>query len=181
MAKVGYARVSSVGQSLDVQLVKLNHCDKIFSEKASGVDSQRTQLKECLNYVREGDTLIITKLDRLARSTLDLAKISDGLKKKKVALLVIDQSIDTSTPTGKLLFDMLGAIAEFENSIRSERQMDGIQQAKQKGVQFGRKVALSDQQVGELKQLRSEGMLIKELMVKYTLSKSAIYKYLSQV
>ena len=129
MAHVGYARVSSVGQSLDVQLDKLKFCDKIFEEKQSGSSNNRPRLKDCLEYVREGDTLIITRLDRLARSTLHLCQIASELEKKGVNLRVLDQSIDTSDATGRLLFNMLGAIAQFETEIRAERQMDGIKKA----------------------------------------------------
>lgn len=139
MAVVGYARVSSVGQSLDVQLEKLKHCDKIFKEKRSGVSNKRPRLKACLEYVREGDTLVVTRLDRLARSTLHLCQLAEQLDKKRVNLQVIDQSIDTGDATGRLLFNMLGAISQFETEIRAERQMDGIQNAKARGVRFGRK------------------------------------------
>ena len=142
MALVGYARVSSVGQSLDVQLEKLKHCNKIFQEKMSANTTKRPRLKACLEYVREGDTLVITRLDRLARSTLDLCQIALELERKEVNLLVLDQNINTSDATGRLLFNMLGAIAQFETEIRAERQMDGIKKAKQEGVKFGRKSSL---------------------------------------
>ena len=104
MAKVGYARVSSVGQSLDVQLDKLSGCDKIFTEKKSGVDVKREKLVACLQYIREGDTLVITRLDRLARSTLNLCQIAEQLQRKRVNLAVLDQNIDTADATGRLLF-----------------------------------------------------------------------------
>ena len=113
MAKVGYARVSSVGQSLDVQLDKLADCEKIYKEKISGADDKRPQLRACMDYVREGGTLYVTRLDRLARSTLHLCKIAKELEGKGVDLVVTDQSIDTSSATGRLLFNMLGAIAQF--------------------------------------------------------------------
>jgi DNA invertase Pin-like site-specific DNA recombinase len=178
MALVAYARVSSVGQSLDVQLDKLNHCDKIYQEKKSGASGKRPQLNACLEYVREGDTLVVTRLDRLARSTLHLAQIADELKRKKVNLQVLDQNIDTSDATGRLLFNMLGAIAQFETEIRAERQMDGIQKARERGVRFGRKKSLSEKQVAELRKRREEGVLIKTLMKDYGISKATIYRYL---
>jgi DNA invertase Pin-like site-specific DNA recombinase len=137
MALVGYARVSSVGQRLDVQLDKLKHCDKIFQEKKSGASSRRPRLQACLEYVREGDTLVVTRLDGLARSTLHLCQIAQELARKQVNLQVLDQHIDTGNATGHLLFNMLGAIAQFETEIRAERQMDGIQKAKARGVRFG--------------------------------------------
>ena len=179
MALIGYARVSSVGQSLDVQLDKLTGCDKIFEEKQSGVDAKRLRLRDCLEYVREGDTLVVTRLDRLARSTLHLCQIAETLKRKQVNLQVLDQNIDTSDATGRLLFNMLGAIAQFETEIRSERQMDGIAKAKARGVAFGRKPKLPVQQLEELKQRREAGIKIRILMNDYGLSKSTVYRLLS--
>ena len=179
MALVGYARVSSVGQSLDVQLDKLANCDKVFQEKKSGASSQRPRLKDCLEYVREGDTLIVTRLDRLARSTLHLCQIADELTRKGVNLQVIDQSMDTSDATGRLLFNMLGAISQFETEIRAERQMDGIQKAKQRGVRFGPKKRLTEEQTVELRKRRERGELIKTLMKDYGISKVSVYRYLN--
>ena len=178
MALVGYARVSSVGQSLDVQLDKLKHCDKIYQEKKSGTSDKRPQLGACLEYVRESDTLVVTRLDRLARSTLHLCQIADELSRKGVSLQVLDQNIDTSDATGRLLFNMLGAIAQFETEIRAERQMDGIQKAKQRGVRFGRKKSLTDGQAAELRRRREQGELIKTLMKDYDISKATVYRYL---
>lgn len=179
MALIGYARVSSVGQSLAVQIEKLDHCDKLFQEKRSGTTGKRPQLQACLDYLREGDSLVVTRLDRLARSTLHLCQIADELQRKEVNLQVLDQSIDTGDATGRLLFNMLGAIAQFETEIRAERQMDGIRKAQQRGVHFGKKKHLSDDQVAELKRRREEGVLIKTLMLEYGLSKSSVYRYLS--
>jgi DNA invertase Pin-like site-specific DNA recombinase len=180
MATVGYARVSSVGQSLEVQLDKLSGfgCDKIFKEKISGITAQRQELTNCLSYLRDGDVLVITKLDRLARSTLHLHKIVDGLNKKGVGFKVIDQSIDTTTKEGRLMFSILASIAEFETELRKERQMEGIAKAKDNGVSFGRKSKLTDKQVEELKLKRSQGVLIKDLMSEYGLSKASVYRLL---
>jgi DNA invertase Pin-like site-specific DNA recombinase len=179
MALVGYARVSSVGQSLEVQLDKLKGCDKLYQEKKSGATGKRTQLEMCLEYVREGDTLVVTRLDRLARSTLHLCQIADELKRKSVNLQVLDQNIDTSDATGRLLFNMLGAIAQFETEIRAERQMDGIQKAKERGIKFGRDRSLTPAQITELKQRRKQGVLIKTLMADYNISKATVYRYLN--
>lgn len=180
MAKVGYARVSSVGQSLDVQREKLDGCDKLFEEKRSGTTDARPQLKECLNYVRDGDQLIVTRIDRLARSTLHLCQIAETLREKGVDLVVLDQNIDTSDATGRLLFNMLGAIGQFETEIRAERQMDGIKKAKDRGVQFGKRPALTENQIVELRDKRANGTLIKDLMAEFCLSKATIYRYLSE-
>lgn len=178
MALVGYARVSSVGQSLDVQLDKLKHCDKIFQEKKSGSTAKRPHLQACLEYVREGDTLVVTRLDRLARSTLHLCQIADELERQHVNLLVLDQNIDTGNATGRLLFHMLGAIAQFETELRAERQMDGIHKAKKQGVRFGKKKLLNADQVATLRQRREQGALIKTLMADYNISKASVYRYL---
>lgn len=180
MALVGYARVSSVGQSLDVQRDMLKQCDKIFEEKRSGTTNKRPRLQACLEYVREGDTLVVTRLDRLARSTFHLCQIAEELQRKDVDLQVLAQNINTADATGRLLFNMLGAISQFETEIRAERQMDGILKAKEKGVSFGRNRKLSQEQVEELKHRRADGVLIKTLMKEYKLSKASIYRYLSE-
>ena len=180
MALVGYARVSSVGQSLAVQFDKLHHCDKLFQEHASGAGSKRPRLDACLEYVREGDTLVVTRLDRLARSTLHLCQIAAELYRKQVHLQVLDQHIDTSDATGRLLFNMLGAIAQFETELRAERQMDGIRKARARGVHLGRQKRLSPQQIAALQHQRKEGALIKILMRDYTLSKASVYRYLGE-
>lgn len=175
--KIGYARVSTVGQSLDVQLDKLNHCEKVFKEKVSASTGERPQLTHALDFVREGDTLVITKLDRLARSTLHLTQIADRLEKKGVQLQVLDQSIDTTTKTGRLLFNMLASIAEFETEIRKERQMEGIAIAKKKGVKFGAKAKLSDEQVEQMRVDRKD-LTVPQLTKKYNISKASIYRLL---
>ena len=139
---VGYARVSSVGQSLDVQEADLRGagCGKVFSEKKSGRKaSDREELALAIDWCRPGDTLVVTRLDRLARSVIDLHQIIARLMDKGVAFKVLHQSgIDTSTSTGKLTLAVLAAVAEFETDIRAERQKDGIEAAKAKGVYKGR-------------------------------------------
>ena len=180
MARVGYARVSTKDQRLEVQLEKLNDCDKIYEEKLSGTDDKRPKLQECLDYVREGDTLVVTRLDRLARSTLHLCEIAKLLERKGVSLIVIDQSIDTSTSSGRLLFNMLGAIAQFETEIRAERQAEGIRKALSKGVKFGRKSLLKADQVDALKRKRQEGVTISALMREFGLGKVSVYNYLKK-
>jgi DNA invertase Pin-like site-specific DNA recombinase len=161
-------------------LDKLGHCDKIFQEKKSGASGARPRLNTCLEYVREGDVLVVTRLDRLARSTLHLCQIADELARKHVNLQVLDQNIDTSDATGRLLFNMLGAISQFETEIRAERQMDGIQKAKERGVRFGPKRRLTERQAAELQKRREQGELIKTLMEDYGISKVSVYRYLHE-
>lgn len=180
MSKVGYGRVSSVGQNLDIQLDKLKKvgCDIIFEETHTGTTDQRPQLQAMMRYVREGDTIYVTKLDRLGRSTLHLTQIFDKLEKQGVDIVVLDQNIDTTTPIGKLLFNVLSSIAEFETEIRKERQLEGIAKAKAKGVRFGRKSVLDSEQIAQMQKKRAEGVLIRELMLQYGLSKSSVYRLL---
>lgn len=180
MAKVGYARVSTKEQRLEVQIEKLKDCDKIYEEKLSGTNDKRPKLQECLDYVREGDILVVTRLDRLARSTLHLCEIAKLLQRKGVSLVVIDQSIDTGTSSGRLLFNMLGAIAQFETEIRAERQAEGIRKALSKGVKFGRKSLLNAEQVEALKKKRQEGVTISVLMKEFGIGKVSVYNYLKK-
>ncbi len=139
MALVGYARVSTGGQSLEVQLRALAECNKVFQEKVSGASDDRPQLTLLLDYVKEGDVVMVTKLDRLARNTRHLLEISEFLQQKQVALRILNLGIDTSTPTGKLMLTMIGAIATFERELMLERQAEGIELAKRRGVYKGRK------------------------------------------
>src|SRR6476620_1242630 len=157
MPIVGYARVSTIGQDLAVQLETLQTagCKKVFNEKRSGVDAGRPELKQCLEYLREGDTLLVSKIDRLARSTSDLYRIVSMLAEKGVEFKVMDDpSIDTTSRTGKLVMGILALIAEFENDIRRERQMDGIAKARERGVRFGRKCELTPGRIAQIKALR---------------------------
>lgn len=140
MARIGYARVSTEEQELTVQLQTLEGSivDKIFREKASGVKEDRPQLAALMDYVREGDTVVVCKLDRIARSTKHLLEIVDFLDKKKVAFQVLNINLDTTTPTGKLMLSMLAAIGQFEREMMLERQREGIRIAKADGVYKGR-------------------------------------------
>ena len=153
--KVGYARVSSVDQNLDVQLETLKSfgCEKIYQEKVSGTSTQgRDELKECIEFVREGDELVITRIDRLARSVLDLQLIVKELTEKGVNLSATEQPISTKDATSKCFLDMLGVFAELETNLRKERQSEGILRAKQKGVYKGRKSSIDADKIKELKE-----------------------------
>lgn len=180
MARIGYARVSSSGQSLAVQLDKLSMCDKTYQEKKSGSSGQCPPLNACLEYVRQGDTVVVTRLDRLARSTLHLCQIVAELERKEVDLQVLDQQIDTRSSTGRLLFHMLAAIAQFETEIRAERQRDGIAHVKARGVPFGRHKTLTRAQTAALRAQRQQGVPIRSLMRDFRLSKATVYRYLGQ-
>jgi DNA invertase Pin-like site-specific DNA recombinase len=180
MTTVGYARVSSTGQDLVVQLERLKGCDKVFKEKRSGVDAGRPELKRCVEYLREGDTLLVTKLDRLARSTSDLYRIISQLAENGVEFKVLDDpTIDTTSRTGKLVMGILALIAEFENDIRRERQMDGIKKAHERGVRFGRKPLLVPETIQKIRKLRKAGQTVPQIMRQTSLSKASIYRALS--
>lgn len=177
---VGYARVSSSGQSLDVQLAALNEagCEKVFAEKQSGTSTgKREKLQEALEFVREGDSLVVTRLDRLARSAVDLHNIVSQLARKGVSFKCLQQSgVDTSTSTGKLLLGMLAAIAEFETDIRKERQREGIERAKAAGVYKGRKPSVDASAVEALK---AQGLGGTEIAKRLGIGRASVYRVLA--
>lgn len=183
MPRVGYARVSSSGQSLEAQLekLKLAQCDRIYQEKRSGWTADRPEFQSCMDYLREGDTLIITRLDRLARSVVHLAKLAKRFQDEKIDLLVLDQSIDTSTSTGRLMFNMLACIAEFENDLRTERQTEGITKARENGVRFGRPPKLTDGKKQAIYSRRQAGASIGQLVKEFKLGEATIYRALAAV
>ncbi|MEG3153463.1 recombinase family protein [Sphingomonas sp. RB1R13] len=151
---VGYGRVSSASQSVDIQQEALAQagCEKVFAEKMSGRSTtDREQLALAIDFVREGDTLVVTRLDRLARSVGDLHRIIEKLTAKGVAFRCINQSgVDTGSSTGRLMLAMLGAVAAFENDIRRERQMEGVAKAKLRGAYRGRPPSIKPDDVREL-------------------------------
>ncbi len=177
---VGYARVSSAGQSLEVQLDALRQagCEKIFSEKRSGTSTEgRGALAEAIDFVREGDTLIITRLDRLARSAGDLHNIVQQLTAKKVGFRCIQQGgMDTTTSTGKLVLNMLAAIAELETDIRRERQREGIEKAKAAGAYRGRKPSID---IARVKELYSAGLGPTQIALQLQIGRASVYRVLS--
>lgn len=179
MSLVGYARVSSKGQSLDIQLNKLKKygCTKIFKEKISGVDQNRPELIKCKAYLREGDSLVITKLDRMARSALDLGNIVKRFKDDGINLIVLDQNIDTTTSYGKLTFHILSSVAEFENEIRKERQLEGIERAMKQGVQFGRPPKMNQAMKKLLREDLKNNINTAEILKKRDISRAAFFKF----
>ena len=175
MATVGYARVSTTGQSLDTQLEALSGCEKIFREKVSGAKDDRPELQAMLEFVREGDTVFVTKLDRLARNTRHLLEISEYLQEKSVALNILNIGINTATPTGKLMLTMIGAIATFEREMMLERQAEGIALAKLKGKYKGRK-ATARNQSKEVIELLEKGLSKPEISRQLGIGITSIYR-----
>lgn len=162
--KVGYARVSTFDQNLDVQIEALKKagCEKIFSEQVSAVDERanRKELEAALDYVREGDEFIVTRIDRAARSIRNLTEMLALLKKKDVIFRATEQAFDMKTPEGKMMMNMLGVVAEFETDLRKERQMEGIAKAKGKGKYKGAKKKIDREKVW---QLMDEGKTLREI------------------
>lgn len=169
MANVAYIRVSTVEQNEDRQLENLKQyqIDRIFSEKVSAKDTKRPQLQEMLRYVREGDTVYINDFSRLARSTMDLLSIVEQLQSINVQLVSLKENIDTSTPTGKLMLQMIAAINEFERANLLERQREGIKCAKEREAYKGRKkIEVSEHDFSELYQLWTLHKMSKSEMAK---------------
>ena len=180
MPLIGYARVSSSGQSLEVQRDQLlaAGCSRIFEEKRSGLSQDgREQLALALDYVRDGDVLIVTRLDRLARSITDLRQIVDRLTAKEVGFRALQQGdLDTSTSNGRLMLNMLGAFAEFEADLRRERQREGIDKAKTNGIYKGRKPSVP---VDEVRKLKAEGMAPTEIAKRLKVGRASVYRALA--
>ncbi|NUB14670.1 helix-turn-helix domain-containing protein [Azospirillum brasilense] len=178
MTIIGYARVSTTDQDLTVQVntLKVAGCDVIRSEKATGTSTKgRDELKTVLDFIREGDTLVGTRIDRLARSIADLQDIVRTLRTKGASLRATEQPVDTSTAAGKAFLDMLGVFAEFETNLRKERQMEGIAEAKAKGVYKGRKPEIDAEQVRALK---AQGMGASEIAKTRGIGRASVYRLL---
>ena len=176
--KYGYARVSSSGQDLTIQIDALTNagCETIRQEKVSGTSIQgRDELNTLLEFLREGDELIITRIDRLARSIRDLQNIVYDLDKKGVTLSATEQPIDTKTSVGKCFLDMLGVFAEFETNLRNERQLEGIAKAKERGVYKGRKPSID---VPEVKRLRDSGLGASAIAKELGIGRASVYRAL---
>lgn len=175
---IGYARVSTEDQDCSIQEEALRAAGAtvIRSERKSGTSTDgRTELATVLDFVREGDTLLVTRIDRLARSLMDLEGIVQQLRAKAVHLRATEQPIDTASPAGRAFLQMLGVFAEFETAIRRERQMEGIAKAKQAGVYKGRKPSVPSERVKELK---AEGLGASEIAKRLGIARSSVYEAL---
>jgi len=181
---IGYARTSTVEQDagLEAQVRDLQAagCERIFAEKVSSVAVERPQLATALDFAREGDTLVVAKPDRLARSVADLLTIVGRLEKKGVALLVLSmggQAVDTRTATGKLMLTMLTAVAEFERGLMLERQREGIAKAKAVGAYKGRKPTARAKSAEVLK-LHAEGVAVAEIARRLQIGTASAFRIL---
>jgi DNA invertase Pin-like site-specific DNA recombinase len=178
---IGYARVSTTDQDPGIQIAALKAagCDVIRSEKVSGTSTAgRAELRNLLDFIRKGDTLVVTRIDRLARSIADLAGIVRELEAKGASLKATEQPIDTSSAAGRAFLQMLGVFAEFETAIRRERQLEGIAAAKKAGVYKGRPPSIKPDAIAALK---AEGLGATEIAKRLKIGRASVYRVLEGV
>jgi DNA invertase Pin-like site-specific DNA recombinase len=179
MTIIGYARVSTTDQDLTIQIdaLKAAGCDVIRQEKASGTTTEgRAELKTVLDFLRKGDVLVVTRIDRLARSIGDLQDIVRSVKARGASLKATEQPIDTGTAAGKCFLDMLGVFAEFETNLRRERQLEGIAKAKVAGVYKGRKPSID---VAAIEKLKTEGLGATEIAKRLKIGRASVYRVMA--
>ena len=176
---IGYARTSTRDQIAGLQAqqrdLEIAGCERVFHEQLSSVDRDRPELARALDYAREGDVFVVTKLDRLARSMADLMKITEQLALKGVTLRILALNLDTSTPTGKLMLNLIGSIAQFEREIMLERQREGIAKAKDDGKYKGR-VPTARRQAERVMELKAEGLTADQIAAKLDISRSSVFR-----
>lgn len=182
---IGYARTSTTDQKagLEAQLRDLSAvgCEKLFTEEVSSVDVvARTQLAAAIDFAREGDTVVVTKLDRLARSVAHLLQLVEALKTKGVNLRILDMAIDTGTPNGRMMLTIIGSIAQFEREIMLERQREGIAKAKAEGKYKGRKptAKVHDAEIRRL--VKEDGLSAMKVAAKLGVGRSSVYRALAE-
>lgn len=178
---IGYARVSTSEQDLSLQQDALiaAGCEKIFIETASGAQRERPELGKALDYLREGDVLVVWKFDRLARSLKQLIETVEDLDERKIAFKSLTESIDTSNPGGMLVFHIFGALAQFERSLIRERTKAGLEAAKKRGKVGGRPRSLKDEDLDVAKALLSDGKLtVTQIADRLGTSPATLYRYL---
>ncbi len=180
--RIGYVRVSSFDQNPDRQLEQAQ-VDKVFTDKASGKDTQRTELDALLTFVREGDTVVVHSMDRLARNLDDLRRLVQKLTQRGVRIEFVKESLTFTgedSPMANLMLSVMGAFAEFERALIRERQREGIALAKQRGAYRGRKKALSPERVAELRQRADAGEQKAKLAREFGVSRETLYQYLRE-
>jgi len=176
---IGYARVSTEEQSLDLQTdaLKTAGCDRVFSEKASGASIERKALTELLHFIREGDTLVVYKLDRLGRSLPHLLETVSSLEARGVGFKSITEGIDTSTPGGRLVFHIFGSLAQFERDLIKERTAAGLEAARVRGRMGGRPKAITQPQLKKALAVINSTLSIQNACKALGISKSTYYRY----
>ncbi|MFZ6769781.1 recombinase family protein [Undibacterium sp. Di26W] len=177
--KVGYARVSTKDQDFALQRDALKNagCKRIFSEKISGAKRERPQLQAAMNGLHPGDVLVVWKLDRLARSLRHLIEILEELDRREIGFLSITDSIDTTTAAGKLVFHIVGAMAEFERSLISQRTKAAMQCAKDQGLRLGRRPKLNEQQREHIRRMsKDDGLSLETIAALMSVSRSTVWR-----
>lgn len=177
---VGYARVSTQDQNPALQLdaLKALGCEKVFVEKASGAQRERPEMKAALDYMRAGDTLVVWKLDRLARSLKKLIATAEELEREKIGLVSLTESIDTTTPGGMLTFHVFGAIAQFERALIRERTTAGLVEARRQGRKGGRPSVMRPSDVTAARAMMKEGTLpVRDIAKRMGVSVATLYRY----
>jgi DNA invertase Pin-like site-specific DNA recombinase len=180
--RIGYGRISTSDQNLSSQedALKAAGCDRVFTDTFTGTKKDRPELNKALDMLRHGDTLVITRLDRLGRSAKDLLGIVSGLEERGVEFEVIEQSIDTKTPEGKLFFTIISGFAEFEREIMRSRTMDGLASARARGRMGGRPAKFDAKQKAKIFKLYSDGVYVTDLMKMFDAARPTIYKALNE-
>jgi DNA invertase Pin-like site-specific DNA recombinase len=178
--KYGYARVSNQDQNLALQLDALKACDRVFEEKISGTTKSRPQLDALLDTLRAGDVLVVYKLDRLGRSLSHLIDVVEMLRERDVGFASVSESVDTTTPGGRLFFHLLGAVAEFERDLIVERTNAGIKAAKASGTHCGRPRALGWEQLAAARKLLEEGRSQRQVARLFKVSDATLSRRLRE-
>lgn len=182
--RIGVARVSTRDQNPEAQQDALQAagCERIFTDKASGKLARRPELDKALMVAREGDQLVITKLDRLGRSLKNLIELSEELRSRGIGLVVLDQGIDTETPAGRMFFQILGAIAEFEHALMSDRTLDGLEAARARGRTGGQKPKLGPRQAKLASEMYETGnYTVQQIADEFGVTRPTVYRHLEKL
>ena len=177
--RIGYARVSTEDQTLDLQRNALNQakCREIYEEQASGKNTGRLQLEGCLKSLREGDTLVVWRLDRLGRNLADLVRLITDLERRKINFASLTEEIETSTPAGKLVFHVFAALAEFERNLIRERTVAGLKAARARGRNGGRPSKLSAKEIKTIRALlKTADIPVAEIAARFGVARSTLYR-----
>jgi DNA invertase Pin-like site-specific DNA recombinase len=178
--RIGYARVSTGDQNLDAQIDELEDagCERIYEEKTSGAAKERPELHRCMEELREGDALVVWRLDRFGRSLKDLVSKMENLEEKGVDFVSLTEGIDTTTAQGKLTFHIFGALAEFERELTRERTMAGLKAARERGRVGGRPPALDEDEIPQVQaMMRDEEVSTSDICERFEISRATLYRY----